>query len=103
MKWPYFWLVSGEYILIVLTDISLSERARLVHNTPGLSKLPLGQRLLRLLAGPFPRFLVLSVSFGPCRLLFPFFFSCLVCVRVLGSTAPRASPAPSRVSAGAGG
>ena len=52
---------------------------------PGISELPLAHRLLLLLAGEI-------------------FFSFLFCVRACNqSTAPRASAAPSRVSASAGG
>ena len=50
---------------------------------PGLSELPLGQRLLRLLAGPFQRFFVFSIFLA--FFFWPFFFFRFVCVRVLGA------------------
>ena len=45
-------VVSKQKVIELLTDISRSERARLVHRWPRRAPL-LGQRLLRLLAGPF--------------------------------------------------
>ena len=72
---------------------------------PDLSELPLGNRLLLLLAGSFQRFSVVSLSLGTFIHFFFFLFS-LLSVRVRActpSTAPRASAAPLRVSAAGGG
>ena len=69
---------------------------------PGLSGLPLGQRLLRLLAGPFQRFFPFSISFA-LSVMFLFFLLSLRVRACTQSTAPRAIPAPSCVSAGGGG
>ena len=68
----------------------------------GLSELPLGNPLILLLAGAFPAVL----CFLHFSWRFRFFFSFLLPFRVracTSSTAPRASPAPSRVPAGTGG
>ena len=62
---------------------------------PGFSELPLRNRLLLLLAGPFSGSL-----FSRSFLLFFFFRFVCACTP---STASREGPAPSRVSVGAGG
>ena len=70
-----------------------------------LSELPLGNRLLLILAGPFQRFFVFSISLGTFILsvLFSFFLLSFRVRACTPSTAPRASAAPSRVSADGGG
>ena len=55
---------------------------RFCLDTP--SELPLGNRLLVLLAGPFQRFLVFSISFGTFGYFSPFFFFRFVCAGVSG-------------------
>ena len=54
---------------------------------PGLSKLPLGHRLLRLIAGPFQRFFVFSVFFA-LSIIFSFFFVSCGCVYSVPATSP---------------
>ena len=84
----------------LLTDISLSERDRLAHPWP------LGASTWKsppLLAGLFQQFFVFSTSLRALSVLLSFFllsFRVRACTR---STAPRVSPAPSRVPAGAAG
>ena len=52
---------------------------------PGLSELPLGNRLPLLLAGPSQRFFIFSISPGTFGSFFLFFFVRFVCVRVVGA------------------
>ena len=69
---------------------------------PGLSELPLRHhRFLRLLAGPFQRFFFFCISLGTFRCCSFFLLPFRVRAHTR-STAPRASPASSWVSAGGG-
>ena len=71
----------GEYIEL-LTDISLSMRARLVHPWP-LRAPTWEPPLFIILAGPFQRVLVLFGTLGHFSFSIPFLLFRFVCVRVL--------------------
>ena len=84
-----------------LTDISLAERARLVH--PWALRAPTWKSPPFITCRTFPAVLYFLHFSWHFRFFFPFFL-CSFRVRTCSrSTAPRASPAPSRVSAVASG
>ena len=62
---------------------------------PGLSELPLGNRLLLLLSGPFQRFFVFSISLGTFSpvSLFSYFVSCACVYSEYGTTGERGTVA----------
>ena len=65
----------GTIFFHITTNRHLTLRACAVY-IPGLSELPLGNRLLVLLVGPFRRFFVFSLSLGTfCFVFFPLFSS----------------------------
>ena len=73
-------MVTSAYSHLLIISHSLSVLGWYI---PGLSELPLRNRLPSLLGGPFQRLFVFSVSLGTLGPFFPFFFLRFVCLCVL--------------------
>ena len=74
---------NGPYCIELLTDIPLSERARLVHPWP--LRDPTWESPPFITCRTFPAVLCFLNFSGHFQSLFPLFFFCFVCVRVLGA------------------